>query len=152
MEFQEENQESKYERKKPNHALISPKVSGRKGLTDIAINRKFRTADKQPKKIYRAIQDIYINKKPLLALRNDKGLTTNEEKTTETFTQYNAKMFTRITQQQMPEPKSIPMSEPSTWKGLYNRHHWNITTMKAKTIMDFVKKALNMHQNKYIKI
>ena len=72
-----------------------------------------------PTKMFRAIQDIYKNKKPLLTLRNkkEKGLTTNEEKTTKTFTHYFAKMFTRITQQQMPEP--IPMSEPFTWKEIY---------------------------------
>ena len=28
-------------------------------------------------------------------------------------------MFTRITQQQMPEPIPIPMSEPFTWKEIY---------------------------------
>ena len=28
-------------------------------------------------------------------------------------------MFTRITQQQMPEPMPIPMSEPITWKEIY---------------------------------
>ena len=67
--------------------------------------------------MYRAIQDIYKNKKPLLTLCSEKGLTTNEEKTTETLTQYFAKLFTRITQQQMQEP--IPMSEPFTWKEIY---------------------------------
>ena len=70
-----------------------------------------------PTKMYRAIQDIYKNKKPLLTLCSEKGLTTNEEKTTETLTHYFAQMFTRITQQQMPEP--IPMSEPFTWKEIY---------------------------------
>ena len=39
------------------------------------------------------------------------------KKTTETLTHYFAKMFTRITQQQMPEP--MPMSEPFTWKEIY---------------------------------
>ena len=67
--------------------------------------------------MYRAIQDMYKNKKPLLTLRSKKGLTTNEEKTTETLTHYYAKMFTLITQQQMPEP--MPMSEPFTWKEIY---------------------------------
>ena len=67
--------------------------------------------------MYRAIQDIYKNKKPLLTLCSEKGLTTNEEKITETLTHYFAKMFTRITQQQMPEP--IPMSEPFTWNEIY---------------------------------
>ena len=57
--------------------------------------------------------------KPLLTLCSIKGLTTNEEKTTETLTHYFAKMFTRITQQQMPEPIPIPMSEPFTWKEIY---------------------------------
>ena len=70
-----------------------------------------------PTKMYRAIQDIYNNKKPLLILCSEKGLTTNEEKKTETLTHYFAKMFTRITQQQMPEP--MPMSEPFTWKEIY---------------------------------
>ena len=69
--------------------------------------------------MYRAIQDIYKNKKPLLTLCSEKGLTTNEEKTTETLTHYFAKMFTRITQQQMPEPMPMPMSEPFTWKEIY---------------------------------
>ena len=72
-----------------------------------------------PTKIYRAIQDIYKNKKPLLTLCSEKGLTTNEVKTTETLTHYFAKIITRITQQQMPEPIPIPMSEPFTWKEIY---------------------------------
>ena len=72
-----------------------------------------------PKKMYGAIQDIYKNKKPLLTLCSKKGLTTNEEKTTDTLTHYLAKRFTRITQQQMPEPIPIPMSEPFTWKEIY---------------------------------
>ena len=67
--------------------------------------------------MYRAIQDIYKNKKPLLISCSKKGLTTNDEKTTETLTHYFAKMFTRISQQQMPEP--MPMSEPFTWKEIY---------------------------------
>ena len=33
-----------------------------------------------PTKMYRAVQDIYKNKKPLLTLFSEKGLTTNEEK------------------------------------------------------------------------
>ena len=69
--------------------------------------------------MYRAIQDIHKSKKPLLTLCSEKGLTTNEEKTTETLTHYLAKMFKRITQQQMPEPMPIPMSEPLTWKEIY---------------------------------
>ena len=60
---------------------------------------------------------IYKNKKPLLTLCSDNGMTTNEEKTTENIQHYFAKMFTRITQQQMPEP--IPMSEPFAWKEIY---------------------------------
>ena len=72
-----------------------------------------------PTKMYRSIQDIYKNKKPLLTLCSEKGMTRNEEKTTETLTHYFAKMFTRIAQQQMPEPMSIPMSEPFTWKEIY---------------------------------
>ena len=67
--------------------------------------------------MYRAIQDIYKSKKPLLTLCSKKGLTTNEEKSTETSTYYFANMFTRITQQQMPEP--MPMSEPFKWKEIY---------------------------------
>ena len=51
--------------------------------------------------MYGAIQDIYKNKKPLLTLRSEKGLTTNEEKTTETITQQYSQIFTRITQKQM---------------------------------------------------
>ena len=46
-------------------------------------------------------------------------MTTIEEKTTETLTHYFAKMFTRITQQQMPETIPIPMSEPFIWKEIY---------------------------------
>ena len=69
--------------------------------------------------MYRANQDIYKNKKTLLTLCRKKGLTTNEEKTTETLTHYFAKVFTQITQQQMPEPIPIPMSEPFTWKEIY---------------------------------
>ena len=69
--------------------------------------------------MYRAIQDIYKNKKPLLTLCCEKGLTINEEKNPETLTHYFAKMFTRITQQQMPESMPIPMSEPFTWKVIY---------------------------------
>ena len=65
-----------------------------------------------PTKMYRAIQDINKNKKSLLTLCCEKGLTTNEEKTAETLTHYFAKMFTQMTQQQMPEP--MPMSEPFT--------------------------------------
>ena len=72
-----------------------------------------------PTKMYRAIQDIHKHNKPLLTLCSEKGLTTNEEKTTETITHYFAKVFTRITQQQMPEPNPIPMSEPFTWKEIY---------------------------------
>ena len=66
--------------------------------------------------MYRAIQYIHRNKKPLLTLRSEKRLTTNEEKTTEALAHYYAKMFTWITQQQMPEPIPMPMSEPFTWK------------------------------------
>ena len=102
-----------------------------------------------PKKMHRAFQDIYKNKKPLLTLCSKKGLTTNEEKTTETLTHYYAKMFTWIIKQQMPEP--IPMSEPFTWKEIYE-HHWNLTSIKALTIMDFKQNTLNFHQNMYIKI
>ena len=67
--------------------------------------------------MYRAIQDIDRDKKPLLTLCSEKGLTTKEEKTTETLTHYFARMFTRITPKKMPEP--IPMSEPFTWKEIY---------------------------------
>ena len=69
--------------------------------------------------MYTAIQDICRKKKPLLALRSEKGLTTNEEKTTEILTHYCAKMFTWITQQQMLEPIPMPISEPFTWKEIY---------------------------------
>ena len=69
--------------------------------------------------MYRAIQHINKNKKPLLTLCSKKELTTNEEKTKKTLTHYFAKMFTRITQQQMPEPIPLPMSEPFTWKEIY---------------------------------
>ena len=72
-----------------------------------------------PTKMNRAIQDIYKNKKPLLTLCSEKVLTTNEEEKTEALTHYFAKMFTRISQQQMPEPMPIPMSEPFTWKEIY---------------------------------
>ena len=65
-----------------------------------------------PAKMYRAIQHICKNKKPLLTLHSEKGLTTNYEKAAEILTKYYAKMFTEIAQQQMPEP--IPMSEPFT--------------------------------------
>ena len=41
------------------------------------------------------------------------------KKTTETLAHYFAKMFTRITHQQMPEPMPIQMSEPFTWKEVY---------------------------------
>ena len=70
--------------------------------------------------MYRAIQDIYKKRNhcQLYAAKKD-GLTTNEEKTTETLTHYFAKMFTRITQQQMPEPMPIPMSEPFTLREIY---------------------------------
>ena len=51
----------------------------------------------------------------MLTLCSEKGLTTNEEKISETLTHYLAKMFTRITQQQIP----IAMSEPFTWKEIY---------------------------------
>ena len=66
----------------------------------------------------RAILDIYKNKKPLITVRSEKVLTTNEEKK-EILAQYYAKMLTQITQQQMPEPKPIPMSEPLSWKNIY---------------------------------
>ena len=65
--------------------------------------------------MYRAIQDIYKNKKPLLTLRSEIGLKGNEEKKEDILTQHYAKMFTQITQQQTPEPNPIPMSEPFTW-------------------------------------
>ena len=67
--------------------------------------------------MYIAIQGMYKNKKPLLTLCSEKGLTTNEDKTTEILTQYYAKMFSQTTQQQMPE--SIPISEPFRWKEIY---------------------------------
>ena len=68
----------------------------------------------------RAIQDVYRNKKLLLTIRSEKGLTTNEENKTKILTQYFAKMFTRISQQQIPEP--IPMSEAFTWKEIMKHH------------------------------
>ena len=37
----------------------------------------------------------------------------------EILTQHYAKKFAQISQQQMPEPKPIPMSEPFTWKEIY---------------------------------
>ena len=86
------------------------------------IEQKIRNLEQltsNPTKMYRAILDIYKNKKPLLTIRSEKGLTTNEEKTTETLTHYYAKMFTWIAQQQIPEPIPIPMSEPFTWKEIY---------------------------------
>ena len=98
--------------------------------------------------MYRAIQDIYKNKKPLLTLCSEKGLTTNEEKTTETLIHYFSKMFTRITQQ-MPEP--IPMSGPITWEKIYEAS-LKLHNNKALTIMDFKQNTLNMHHNVYIKI
>ena len=67
--------------------------------------------------MYRAIHDIHKDTKPPLTLCSERGLTTNEEKKTKTLAHYFAKMFTRITQKKMPEP--IPMSEPFTWKEIY---------------------------------
>ena len=56
----------------------------------------------------------YLSYSLVMIICSEKGLTTNEEKTTETLTHYFAKMFSRITQQQMPEPMPIPLSEPFT--------------------------------------
>ena len=99
--------------------------------------------------MYRTIQDIYEIKKPLLALHSEKGLTRNEEKNTESLTQNYAKMFTWTTQQQMPEPRQIPMSEPFTWKEICEAS-LKSTSIKAQIIMDFKLYPLNMHQDKYI--
>ena len=121
INFKEGNQESEYRKLQKEGNLVvrqlRQKLKEEKAKHIEQKNKNIEQLTSNPTKMYRAIQDIDKNKKPLLTLCSKKGLTTNEEKTTETLAHYFAKMFTRITQQQMPEP--IPMSEPITWKEIY---------------------------------
>ena len=120
INFKEGNQISKYKKLQIERNLVMRQLQQKlKEEKARQIEQKIKNLEQltsKPTKMYRSIQDIYKNKKPLLTLCSKKGLTTNEEKTTETLTHNFAKMFTRITQQQMPEPIPIPMSEPFTWK------------------------------------
>ena len=127
INFKEGNQISKYKKLQIETNFIIRQLRQKlKEEKARQIEQKIKNIEQlasNPPKMYRAIQDIYKNKKPLLTLCSEKGLTTNEEKKTKTLTHYFAKMFTRITQQQMQEPIpmsiQIPMSEPFTWKKIY---------------------------------
>ena len=146
INLKEANQESKYKKMQIERNLImhqlQKKLKEEKARQIEQKIRKLEQLTRNPTKMYRAIQDIYRNKKPLLTLHNEKGLTTNEEKTTESLTQCYAKMFTRISQQQMPEP--MPMSEPFTWKKIYEASlKLNINKNSKKNCSNFGRKKLD---------
>ena len=94
----EGNQISKYKKLQIERNLIMhqlrQKLKEKKARQTEQKIKNLEQLTSSPTKMYRAIQDIYKNKKPLLTLCSEKGLTTNEEKTTETLIHYFAKVFT----------------------------------------------------------